>query len=183
MRTVVGLVISVVLVSCLFGSMSLRCEPHALRCEPHALRCEPHADTKRRFTGVVAALRRASRKTVGTRAHSDVTDALDRLHAIVGDSPTPVLETSVLNPRQLLDVCPEKYLGNKYNYPYYEKNRPLQNCTNARSFRTVLSVLLNGFDYDSDVDVLNLLEDISYAYPSLTVHVAVPRLLQLPTTL
>ena len=173
MGTVIGLVISVVLVNLFFGffgSIPSRCEP-------------PHTDTNTRLTGAVAALRRAARETFGTRAHFDVTDALDRLLDIVGESPTSVHRTSVSKPTQLLDVCPEKYLGTMYNYPYHETNRPLQNCTNARAFHTVLSVLLNGFDYDSDVDVLKLLEDIAYAYPSLTVHVAVPRLMQVPTTL
>ena len=165
----IGLVISVVLVNLFFGSMPLR--------------CGPQADTDIRLTGAVAALRRAARKTFGTRAHSDVTDALDKVLAIVGDSPTPVRKTSVSHPKHLLDVCPEKYLGTVYNYPYHETSRPLQNCTNARSFHTVLALLLNGFDYDSDVDILKLLQDISYAYPSLTVHVAVPKRLLIPTTM
>ena len=124
---------------------------------------------------VIATLRRAAQTTMGTRAHVDVTIALNQLLAIVGKAPTMVLKPNISKHKQTLDVCPEKYLGTVYNYPYHETNRPLQNCTNAHPFPAVLSILINGFDYDSDDKIVKLLKEIAYSYPSLTVHVALPR--------
>ena len=146
-------------------------------------KCPRHDDVTQRLHDAVAALRQAAQSTMGTSAHADVTVALDRLLAVVGDVPTPVHETSVIRQRQVVDVCPEKYLGTVYDYPYHERNRPLQNCSNARPFPAVLSVLLNGFHYDSDDNIVKLLEEIAYTYPSLTVHIALPRKVQVSSTM
>ena len=134
--------------------------------------------TNEHLLNAIAALRRAARNTIGTPAHVDVTFTLDQIMAIVGEVPTMALKPSISKHKHTLDVCPEKYLGTVYNYPYHETNRPMQNCTNMRPFRAVLSILLNGFDYDSDDKITQLINEIAYSYPSLTVHVALPRKVQ-----
>ena len=65
----------------------------------------------------------------------------------------------------LLDVCPEKYMA-------LSKEQVLTNCTNSRPFEDVLSILLNGFDYDETNQVTIVFREINAIYPRLTVHLA-----------
>ena len=46
-----------------------------------------------------------------------------------------------------LDVCPEKFETTNPVYSWFTKRPVLTDCTNARPFQTVVSILLNGFDY------------------------------------
>ena len=78
--------------------------------------------------------------------------------------------------RPLLDVCPDVYLGP-------DKGHVMSNCTNVRRFESVVSILLNGFDYDDPRQVIVLLRDIDAAYPRLTVHLAVREKLSIPSDL
>ncbi|KAK2155561.1 hypothetical protein NP493_2065g00008 [Ridgeia piscesae] len=78
------------------------------------------------------------------------------------------------------DVCPEKYLGKQADHPMYEKSRVVTNCTKAQPFSDVLSVLLNGFDYVTDDDIVVVIREIYASYPKLTVHVAVGKTLTIP---
>ena len=80
----------------------------------------------------------------------------------------------------LLDVCPEKYLGTSADYPCFEKGRVLTNCTNAPPFPTVISILLNGFDYVDKRQILVVLREIYATYPRLTVHLAVREKIVIP---
>ena len=66
----------------------------------------------------------------------------------------------------LLDVCPDAYLGPG-------KGHVASKCTNVRQFESVLSILLNGFDYGDPRQIIVLLRDIDAVYPRLTVHLAV----------
>ena len=79
-----------------------------------------------------------------------------------------------------LDVCPEKYLGTKFDYPWFEKNRVVTNCTNAPPFPAVISILLNGFDYADKNQILVVLREIYATYPRLTVHLAVREKIVIP---
>ena len=91
-----------------------------------------------------------------------------------------VAEEEVTRKGELLDVCPEVYLGTKSDHPVHEKSRILAHCTNARPFPDVLSILLNGFDYVTDDEILVVLREIYNSYPKLTVHVAVHKTLAIP---
>ena len=78
------------------------------------------------------------------------------------------------------DVCPEKYLGTSADYPWFEKGRVLTNCTNAPPFPSVISILLNGFDYVDDSQIVLVLREIYATYPRLTVHLAVAKKVVIP---
>jgi hypothetical protein len=91
-----------------------------------------------------------------------------------------VAEEEVTRKGELLDVCPEVYLGIKSDFPLFEKSRVLAHCTNARPFPDVLSILLNGFDYITDDEILVVLREIYNSYPKLTVHVAIHKTLAIP---
>ena len=85
------------------------------------------------------------------------------------------------NPKgKRLVVCPEKYLGTNVDYPWFEKGRVLTNCTNAPPFPSVLSVLLNGFDYSDQSEIVVVLREIYATYPRLTVHLAVAEKVVIP---
>ena len=77
-------------------------------------------------------------------------------------------------------VCPEKYLGTKADYPWFEKGRVLTNCTDVRPFASVISILLNGFDYASESQLQVVLREIYATYPRLTVHLAVREKIMIP---
>ncbi|KAI0228259.1 hypothetical protein LSAT2_021263 [Lamellibrachia satsuma] len=79
-----------------------------------------------------------------------------------------------------LAVCPEKYLGTIADYPWFEKGRVLTNCTNARPFPRVISILLNGFDYADERQIFVVLREIYATYPLLTVHLAVHENIVIP---
>ena len=81
---------------------------------------------------------------------------------------------------QPLVVCPEKYLGTYADYPWFEKGRVLTNCTNAPPFPSVLSILLNGFDYSDQSEIVVVLREIYATYPRLTVHLAVAEKVVIP---
>ena len=143
--------------------------------------CPECRDVKSRLHSVTVTMRKAVKSTTGTTIHMDLTDALNRLLAIVGDLPSTVSQGSASKQNaRPLDVCPDKYLGELSDYPFHETSRPLQNCTNARPFNAVLSILLNGLDMGSDDKIVKLLSEIAYAYPSLVVHVAVRRKVKIP---
>ncbi|KAK2150791.1 hypothetical protein NP493_2730g00004 [Ridgeia piscesae] len=79
-----------------------------------------------------------------------------------------------------LVVCPEKYLGTNIDYPWFEKARVLTNCTNAPPFPSILSILLNGFDYSDQSQLVVILREIYATYPRLTVHLAVAEKIVIP---
>ena len=79
-----------------------------------------------------------------------------------------------------LVVCPEKYLGTNVDYPWFEKGRVLTNCTNAPPFPSVLSILLNGFDYSDQSEIVVVLREIYATYPRLTVHLGVAEKVVIP---
>ena len=77
-------------------------------------------------------------------------------------------------------VCPEKYLGTNVDCPWFEKGRILTNCTNAPPFPSVLSILLNSFDYSDQSQIVVVLREIYATYPRLTVHLAVAEKVVIP---
>ena len=79
-----------------------------------------------------------------------------------------------------LAVCPEKYLGQSVDYSWFEKGHVLTNCTNALLLPSVISILLNGFDYADERQVIVVLGEIYATYPRLTVHLAVRDKIVLP---
>ena len=68
-------------------------------------------------------------------------------------------------------MCPEVYLGSLADHPIHERSRVLAHCTNARLFSDVLSILLIGFDYVTDDEIIMVLHEMYISYPKLTVHV------------
>jgi len=46
-------------------------------------------------------------------------------------------EPDNVNTSVLLDVCPEKYMGEKYGYPFYHKGWEMQKCNNVRPLEKV----------------------------------------------
>ena len=99
------------------------------------------------------------------------------------DVTVTVAEAEVTRKEKLLDVCPERFLGFRSDNPLNEKSRILAHCNNARPFPDVLSILLNGFDYVTDNEILVVLREIYNSYPKLTVHVAVHKTLAIPRDL
>ena len=51
-------------------------------------------------------------------------------------------EPDKVNTSEVLDVCPEKYMGEKYGYPFYHKGWEMQNCTNVKPLDKVCSIYL-----------------------------------------
>ena len=76
-------------------------------------------------------------------------------------------------------VCTENYLGID-DYQSSEKRPTMANCSNVPTFSSVLSILINGFDYKTVSQIHIVLRDIYVAYPKLTVHLAVQEQIVIP---
>ena len=72
------------------------------------------------------------------------------------------------------------YLGTIADYLSFEKGRILTNCCRARPFVSVISILLNGFDYARESQVQVVLRETFVTYPRLTVHLAVRERILIP---
>lgn len=75
---------------------------------------------------------------------------------------------------QTLDVCPEKYLGEKKGYPFFERGWITTNCTNVKPLPSVITILLNTIEYPEPYeDKVNLvLRGIDQTYPGVQVYLA-----------
>lgn len=75
---------------------------------------------------------------------------------------------------QTLDVCPEKYLGEKKGYPFFQTGWVTTNCSNVKPLSSVISILLNTVEYPEPYeDKVNLvLRGIHQTYPGVQVYVA-----------
>ncbi|XP_022780782.1 uncharacterized protein LOC111322013 [Stylophora pistillata] len=73
-----------------------------------------------------------------------------------------------------LDVCPEVYKGTNYGYPLYEKGWIMNNCTNVKPLRSVLSVLFNTVAYPKQDEghIKTVLKGISDTYQTVQVYLA-----------
>ena len=109
--------------------------------------------------------------------------ALKQVHRMIRQHHEITAQLSACNTKErtkdrregaLLDVCPEKYMA-------LSKEHVLTNCTNSRPFEDVLSILLNGFDYDETNQVTVVLREINAIYPRLTVHLALGKRLVVPS--
>ena len=76
-------------------------------------------------------------------------------------------------------MCTENYLGIN-DYQSSEKRSAMANCSNVPTFSSVLSILINGFDYKTVSQIHIVLRDIYVAYPKLTVHLAVQERIVIP---
>ena len=112
--------------------------------------------------------------------------ALSHIHEILEefnvDIPSDILDVmqNTADDKTHKSVCPEQYLGTKADYPWFEKGRILTNCSDVEPFESVLSILLNGFDYASESQLQVVLREIYATYPRLTVHLAVREKMIIP---
>ena len=154
-------------------------------------RCEQvSTDIKQQLQDLAIQLHKAALPTINrndARRHVQtslnfVREMIEQLAITRPDVDIEVAASQVEETRKgkLLDVCPEVYLGTLADHPIHEKSRVLAHCTNARPFPDVLSILLNGFDYVTDDEILVILREVYTSYPKLTVHMAVHKTLALP---
>ena len=112
-------------------------------------------------------------------------DILDKSHIEITHNLLHIMRkpaTEIQKPVPL-DVCPEKLVTTNPDYSWFTKRHVLTDCTNGRPFQTVVSILLNGFDYTDENQIILILRDIYDAYPHLTVHLAVPEKIVIPVGL
>ena len=76
-------------------------------------------------------------------------------------------------------VCSENYLGID-DYQPSAKRPAMANCSKIPPLSSVLSILINGFDYTTLRQIHVVLRDINVAYPKLTVHLAVQERILFP---
>ncbi|XP_032237102.1 uncharacterized protein LOC116617998 [Nematostella vectensis] len=73
-----------------------------------------------------------------------------------------------------LDVCPEKYLGEKKGYPFFQTGWVKTNCTNVKPLPEVITVLLNTVEYPKPYEghIEIVLNGIASNYPGVHVYMA-----------
>ena len=146
--------------------------------------------TASRMRQVAVELEKLVREiSVGERvAHGHAVKALTHVMAALGQHhvETPDVRLEVMRKigtkkldQMPLVVCPENYLGID-DYQPSEKRPTMANCSNVPPFSSVLSILINGFDYKTVRQIHVVLHDIYVAYPKLTVHLAVQERILLP---
>ena len=113
------------------------------------------------------------------RALRHILVILEELNVDIPSDTLYVMENRATD-QQNKSVCPEKYLGTKADYPWFEKGRILTNCSDVRPFASVISIMLNGFDYTTESQIQVVLRDIYATYPGLTVHLAVREKIMIP---
>ena len=113
------------------------------------------------------------------RALSHILEILEECNV---DIPSDILDVmqNTAGDKTKKSVCPEKYLGTQADYPWFEKGRILTNCSGVRPFASVISILLNGFDYARESQLQVVLREIYATYPRLTVHLAVREKMIIP---
>lgn len=71
-----------------------------------------------------------------------------------------------------LDVCPEKWMGTTYGYPYYYTGFVIENCTWAPAFSTVITILIDTIHNTNVLDLAHIIQGINEAYPGIVIEIA-----------
>ncbi|KAK3736700.1 hypothetical protein QZH41_011492, partial [Actinostola sp. cb2023] len=142
----------------------------------------PYLETKKEISKQLADIYQQLRLAVSHKSSptpklllelKGIIGILDPAHKLSQDEKEPT-ETNQTNSSALLDVCPEKYMGEEYGEPFFHIGWELQKCSNVKPLHQVVSILVNTMEYPEPMEkqVDKVLQGIQQTYPQVKVFLA-----------